>query len=79
MDWILDNWGFVLPLFISVIANAVVAVKLQSAKKLVLTILDAVRDKALTNDEKVKIFDDAALFAKDVWAVLKGLTPWKSK
>ncbi len=79
MEWIADYWGFLVPLVISMVVNIVVAVKLQSAKEFVLTVLRASADKKITDEEKIKIYDAFVVMAKDVFAVLKGITPWKSK
>ncbi len=76
MDWIMDNWQVVL-LVASVLANAVVATKLQSVKAFLLTVIKASEDKKISDREKVDIYDGFMVMAKDLLKIVKGLTPWK--
>ena len=77
MEWIVDNWPMVSMLAISVLANVVVAAKLKSVKKFVMTVIEASADKKVTDKEKIKIYDDFVVMAKDLLKIIKGLTPWK--
>ena len=77
MEWIMDNWPMVSMLVISVLANVVVAAKLKSVKQFVMTVIEASADKKVTDKEKVKIYDDFIVAAKDLLKIIKGLTPWK--
>lgn len=77
MEWIVDNWPMVSMLLVSVLANVIVAAKLKSVKKLVITIIEASADGTVDDKEKIKIYDDFIVAAKDLIAIIKGLTPWK--
>lgn len=77
MEWIVDNWPMVSALAVSVLANAVVAAKLKSAKKFAITVIEVYADKVVSDKEKIAIYDDFMAMAKDMLAVVKGLTPWK--
>lgn len=79
MQWLQNNWVLVAPLVLSVVTNLVVFIKLGSARKFIVDFLAAVSDKVVTDAEKIQTFDNFAAMVKDVYAVIKGLTPWKSK
>jgi hypothetical protein len=79
MQWIQSNWALVAPLALSVVTNLVVFIKLGSARKFIVDFLAAASDKQFSDAEKVQAFDNFAAVVKDVYAVIKGLAPWKSK
>jgi len=79
MQWVQNNWLLVAPLLLSIITNLVVFIKLGSARKFIVDFLAAASDKQFSDTEKVQAFDNFAAVVKDVYAAIKGLTPWKSK
>ena len=79
MEWLQNNWLLVAPLLLSIVTNLVVFIKLDSARRFVVDFLSAASDKQFTDKEKIQSFDNFAAMVKDVYAVLKGFTPWKSK
>jgi hypothetical protein len=79
MEWLQTNWILVASLALSVVTNLVAFIKLGSARQFVMDVIQAAQDKKLTDAEKIKIFDSFIAMAKDVYAIIKGLTPWRSK